>query len=220
MLLSSHGTSRASSEHDVHRRMELSPGAHRSPAQEEMSPLPAAQPGADGRLSPRLLLSGGSVQLAHADTLLFQFAFWPAINISKNSCRDGFLFSFPFFFFFLNPLCKTDIHLSCIQVLVSHFPVFSMASVQILWGNSLHFVLPQTIPRSPELLRVTVRWTLLLIPGEMLLRPRWVALGSPSSGWEWKALSTGCFSIKMRKKPMEASTDRLCAAEEAPMGSL
>lgn len=100
MLLSSRGTSRASSEHDVHRRMELSPGAHRSPAQEEMSPLPAAQPGADGRLSPRLLLSGGSVQLAHADTLLFQFAFWPAINISKNSCRDGFLFSFPFFFFF------------------------------------------------------------------------------------------------------------------------
>lgn len=32
--------------------------------------------------------------------------------------------------------------------------------------------------------------------------------------------STGRFSIKMRKKLMEASTDRLCAAEEAPMVSL
>lgn len=57
MLFSSQGTSHASSEHNVQRWMELIPGAHRSPAQEEMSQLPAAQLGADSRLSPRLLLS-------------------------------------------------------------------------------------------------------------------------------------------------------------------
>lgn len=40
------------------------------------------------------------MQLAPTDTVLFTFAFWPTINISKNRHRDRFLFSFLFFFSF------------------------------------------------------------------------------------------------------------------------
>lgn len=74
------------------------------------------------------------MQLARADTLLSEFAFWPTINISKNRHCDGFLFSFHHFLFFFYPLCKTDSHLSRTPVLVSLFPFFTEA----FWSQHLY----------------------------------------------------------------------------------
>lgn len=171
------------------------------------------------------------MQLARADTLLFEFAFWPTINISKNRHRDGFLFSFHlFFFFFLIPSARQT------AIYPGHQFLSSLIFPSSLWlsgasictnatGEQPPFCAPsraQTIPSSLELLRVTLAWRLLLTPAETLLLPCWMALGSPRGGQGWEALPTGNSSIKGRwkRKPVEAGIDGLCAAEEALMGSL
>lgn len=84
------------------------------------------------------------MQLAPTDTVLFTFAFWPTISISKNRHRDRFLFSFLFFF----PPLK-DRHpfildtSSCLLFSLLHCGFLEPSSEQIPQGNSLCIVLPQ-----------------------------------------------------------------------------
>lgn len=179
-----------------------------------MSPLPG--------LGCRVLEA--AAQLAHADTLLFEFAFWPTINISKNRHRDGFLFSFHLFFFFFNPLCKTDSYLSWTPVLViSHFPFFTVA----FWSQHLYKCHRGTAAvlcslggtDNTEFSGALAGYTCL----EAAPHPCRDAFASLLDGFGvTKALPTGNSSIKGRwkKKPVEAGTDSLCAAEEVLMGSL
>ena len=84
------------------------------------------------------------MQLPPTDTVLFTFAFWPTINISKNRHQDGLLFSFHLLFF--PPLKDRQPFIldtsPCFLFSFLHCSFLELSSEQIPQGNSPRIVLP------------------------------------------------------------------------------